>query len=285
MTEKILIIGACGFVGSNFIRQAIYNKYPYQLVGLDSIFYKNSIQNIYQHNKYKFYLNDFSDTHALKLILELEKPNKILFLAQPTSQIQTFDFYCHKLKNFFEIVSDSDIGKKCQLLFLTNDDFWAPEIYREYIQQNSNFSLCFTPYLFGARQNYQSLLPQCLVAKKMKQVISLNKNFNYNWMWIDDLCSGINLLFQNWQDNQNCYLESSWSLSQFEMGKEIGIVLNDMSWLSSSDSESASSLEWVKKTLQAVSWPATEKFHSALKKTIEWYEKNQWFTKSFGEVV
>jgi dTDP-D-glucose 4,6-dehydratase len=279
MNEKMLVIGACGFVGSNFIRKSIYNKYPYQLVGLDRISYKNSKQNIYQHSRYKFYLNDFADVHYLRLILEIEKPSKILFAAQPVNQLEN-NFYYGSLKSFFDVISEFDAEKKIQVLFLMNDELWTSDVYKNYIELNLNISLCFTSKLFGPRQNFGSFLPTCLDSQKRKVRYHLKSDVQHNWMFIDDLCSGINLLFQDWGRYRNCFLESNWNLSKLEMGKEIGILLNDLNWYQESKIETDS---WDKPNLQKISWPAQEKFQICLKKTIEWYQKNQWFMNSFGE--
>lgn len=271
MTEKLLVIGACGFVGSNFIRKAFYNKYPYNIVGIDRISYENSIGNIYQHPKYKFYLNDFSDSHALKLILEFEKPDKILFVAQPIINYEN-EFYKDNLKSFFDVLSKSE--KKCQLLYLTNEP-QASVVYNEYTKSNLNYSFCFTPYLFGPRQNYFSFLPVCLNAFYNKNKIFTNSD-SENWMFIDDLCSAINYLFQDWEKNRNCLLQSNWNFSPSEMAKEIGIILNDLSWFSP---DQIVGTDKNNNNLNVISWPAQEKFKTCLQKTIDWYEKNSWFLK------
>jgi dTDP-D-glucose 4,6-dehydratase len=102
-------------------------------------------------------------------------------------------------------------------------------------------------------------------------------------MFIDDLCSAVNFLFQDWEKNKNCVLQSNWNFSPLEMAKEIGILLNDLSWFSSSNEEIDQNSEWLPSNLQKIIWPAQEKFQICLKKTVDWYRKNQWFMSSFGE--
>ena len=79
--QKILLTGSAGFIGSNFIRTAIYEKHPYEFCSVDKIANSSMLNNIYQHKIHDFYIADICDQHIMDKIFEYIKPDIIIHMA------------------------------------------------------------------------------------------------------------------------------------------------------------------------------------------------------------
>jgi dTDP-glucose 4,6-dehydratase len=89
--KKILITGSCGFIGSNFVRYATYNKLPYQISSVDKLVYQHSKNNLYINKDHNFYMGDISDFHFMKNVFELEKPHIVINFAAETHVDQSIE--------------------------------------------------------------------------------------------------------------------------------------------------------------------------------------------------
>src|ERR1019366_7043986 len=84
--KKVLLTGSAGFICSNFIRKAIYEKQPYTFVSVDKITRKeNTLGNIYKNKDHPFYLADITDSHIIDIIFESEKPEIVINFAAETA--------------------------------------------------------------------------------------------------------------------------------------------------------------------------------------------------------
>lgn len=77
--KKILITGSLGFVYSNFIRFAIYEKQPYQFITVDKATNEKFLANLYESKAMgSNYLADITDAHILNSIFFHEKPDLVI---------------------------------------------------------------------------------------------------------------------------------------------------------------------------------------------------------------
>src|SRR3972149_10143360 len=79
--QTILISGSGGFIFSNFIRKAIYDKMNYNFVSIDKIKKSNALNNVYTNKSHKFYIGDIADEHFVNVVFEVEKPDIVLNAA------------------------------------------------------------------------------------------------------------------------------------------------------------------------------------------------------------
>jgi dTDP-glucose 4,6-dehydratase len=84
MKQKLMITGTAGFILGNFVRKAIYEKAPYDLVSIDRVSQSSLLNNIYQGKSHTFYLADICDEHIINRIFEYEKPDIVLHGAAST---------------------------------------------------------------------------------------------------------------------------------------------------------------------------------------------------------
>jgi dTDP-glucose 4,6-dehydratase len=82
--KKVLITGSSGFIYGNAIRQFIYNKAPYDFVGVDKIQDDRLVNNIYYTKSYQFYLADVCDKHIMNRIFQYEQPDIVIHASAMT---------------------------------------------------------------------------------------------------------------------------------------------------------------------------------------------------------
>jgi len=81
---KIIVTGAAGFIGTNFVYHML-NKYPeYSIIGIDLLTYAGNIANLrnaFSNPNFKFYSIDISDCDSIFKVVEKEKPDIIVNFA------------------------------------------------------------------------------------------------------------------------------------------------------------------------------------------------------------
>lgn len=81
--KKILVTGGAGFIGSEFVRQAV--KKGYKIVVIDKLTYAGSLKRLESvKGRYKFYKQDICNKKALTKIFEKENPDAVINFAAET---------------------------------------------------------------------------------------------------------------------------------------------------------------------------------------------------------
>ena len=92
MTKRLLVCGGAGFIGSQYIRSLLKNKY--KIFNLDLLTYAASLKNLSEFNKdknYSFVKGDIGDKRKVKSILEKFKPDYIINFAAETHVDRSID--------------------------------------------------------------------------------------------------------------------------------------------------------------------------------------------------
>jgi len=77
---KILVTGGAGFIGSEFVRQAVRKRY--EIIVVDSLTYAGDMERLKEvEGAYKFYKINIRDYHELKKVFESEKPQIVVHFA------------------------------------------------------------------------------------------------------------------------------------------------------------------------------------------------------------
>lgn len=83
--KKVLVTGVLGFIFSNFIRKAVFEKHPYQFITLDKAVLPSSLNNMYVNKSLSSnYIADITDEHVINRIFEFEKPDIVIHGAAET---------------------------------------------------------------------------------------------------------------------------------------------------------------------------------------------------------
>lgn len=84
--QTILVTGGAGFIGSNFIRQALTLRQQWRIVNLDALTYAGNaasladVQGRYAQ-RYRFVHGDINDSRLLAELLQEEKPSGVIHFA------------------------------------------------------------------------------------------------------------------------------------------------------------------------------------------------------------
>lgn len=81
---KIIVTGAAGFIGGNFIHYML-NKYPdYKIIGLDLLTYAGNMETLKEvmdNPNFKFYKADITDATTIDKIFEVQQPDIVVNFA------------------------------------------------------------------------------------------------------------------------------------------------------------------------------------------------------------
>ncbi|MCK5180171.1 MAG: dTDP-glucose 4,6-dehydratase [Candidatus Omnitrophica bacterium] len=81
--SKILITGGAGFIGSEFVRQAV--KKGQKIVVIDKLTYSGDLERLKEiKGKYTFYKTDICQKAKLEAVIKKEKPDQIVHFAAET---------------------------------------------------------------------------------------------------------------------------------------------------------------------------------------------------------
>ena len=81
---KILVTGAAGFIGGNFVYHMLENHPDYEIVGLDLLTYAGNLETLekaLENPKFKFVKADIIDAEAINKLFEEEKFDKVVNFA------------------------------------------------------------------------------------------------------------------------------------------------------------------------------------------------------------
>jgi len=81
---KILVTGAAGFIGGNFVYHMLENHPDYEIVGLDLLTYAGNLETLekaLENPKFKFVKADITDAEAMNKLFEEEKFDKVVNFA------------------------------------------------------------------------------------------------------------------------------------------------------------------------------------------------------------
>ncbi len=137
--SKLIVTGGAGFIGSEFVRQAV--EKGYKIVVIDKLTYAGSIKRLESvQGKYAFYKEDICNKKALNKIFEKETPDAVINFAAETHvdrSIQDADPFIktniegvqvllslmrkYKTKRFVQISTDEVYGEIKQGKFKEGD--------------------------------------------------------------------------------------------------------------------------------------------------------------------
>ena len=234
--ENILVTGAAGFIGSNFV-EYFTNKYPeYNIIVLDKLTYAGNIHNLDKvKDKITFIQGDICDFELVTKIFKDYDINGVIHFAAeshvdnsiktPFIFTQTNVIGTHTLlevakqiwgegsKNkFVHISTDEVYGTLGEEGYFTETSMIKPNspysaskassdliarAYFETFKMNVNITNCSNNY--GPYQHNEKLIPHMIkLALKDEKlpVYGTGKNIR-DWLYVEDHCKAIDLVFHN----------------------------------------------------------------------------------------
>lgn len=314
--KKVAVTGSGGFIFSNFIRHAIYEKAPYTFVSIDKVRKSSVLDNIYFNKNHKFYIGDISDDHFVNVIFEAERPDIVIngaaesFVdasinnAKPfiTSNILGTQVLIDAslkwgVEKFVQVSTDEVLGH----LESENSPAWtedaplnprnpyaASKASAELLVQAAhhthglNYIITRSCNNYGPRQDPEKFIP-----KVIKHILEGKKVPVYgagmqirDWMYVEDNCSAILKILSDGKNNEIYNISAGQELPNIEVFQRI---CNELG-------EGYNLIEFVKERpghdfrysidsskLRNLGWAPKYKFSEGIKLTINWLNNNKWF--------
>jgi dTDP-glucose 4,6-dehydratase len=316
--KKVLVTGSCGFIFGNFLRKAVYEKQPYQLVSIDRV-NSNAINSMYWNKNHTFHVADIRDPHIIDTIFQFEKPDIVIHgaaetfvdssLADPNSFVtsnvlgtQVIINACvkHKVEKLVYISTDEVYGQ------LTNesDPAWAEdsplnprnpysatkaagELLVKAAHQSFGliYNITRSSNNYGPRQTTEKLIP-----KAIKNIVNGEKIPIYgqglqirDWTHVYDNCSGVMAVVNKGAPNETYNIAANQELPNVEVIQKICNAMGKGHDLISfiPDPRTGHDFRYsIDATkIKELGWKPGFKFKEGIINTVEWYMSNQWFLK------
>lgn len=305
--KRVLITGSGGFVFTNFIRKALFNKSEYTFVSVDACRDNNVLNNIYANKGHKFHVGSVTDKHFLNVLFELEQPDIIIHgadisLGSSEEMINTnilgtqilLEVCARRKIERFIYISTEQVYGPAEKGSCKEDDppnpvtvYASTKLSGELLVKNFGlpYDIVRLGYCYGPRQMVCHFIPKVIqnVLKNKESVLLENPNRSRELTYVEDVYSGISTLLNKQPENQITNLSSGFEFSYLEISQEICNTLGRGYELikfvePGLDQEVRYSSDVSK--LKTLGWKPSFKFRNGLYHTCSWYERNPWFLRT-----
>lgn len=261
---KVLVTGAAGFIGANFIRRSTYLKSKeHSFVSVDKLLYPHSKSNFYISNgkSDNFYMADIADDIIMKNIFELEQPDIVLHFAAEShvdQSIQNASPFIHsnvlgtqtlidaavkyKTKLFFYISTDEVYGQlkdECQSSWdetsISNprNPYSASKLSGELLVKAANethglqYIITRSCNNFGPRQSVRNFIPKVIkniLEEKEVPVYGQGKQIR-EWIFVEDHCDAIWKIIESNKYNEIYNISTGSEISNLELFNHMANIL------------------------------------------------------------
>lgn len=261
---KVLVTGAAGFIGANFIRKSSFLRGKNcQLISVDNLIYPHSKSNFYISNgkSDSFYIADVADSKIIDNIFEIEKPDAVVHFAAESHvdySIQTAAPFIHSnvlgtqtlidaaVKNntklFFyistdevygQLKSDSEPAWNESALVNPRNPYSASKLSGEFLIKAAHethklqyvISRCSNN--FGPRQSTRNLIPK--VIKNIFEGIDVpiyGQGLQMReWIFVEDHCEAIWQIIDSKQYNQIYNISTGNEITNLELVNHIANII------------------------------------------------------------
>jgi dTDP-glucose 4,6-dehydratase len=315
--NKILITGTCGFIFSNFIRRAIYEKQPYTFVSIDRV--AGNANTLYSHKNHIFHLADIRDQHIIDKIFQFEQPDIVIHgaaesfvdysLTDPNSFItsnvlgtQVIINAClkHKIKKLIYISTDEAYGQ----LTSESDASWtedaplnprnpyaaskaAGELMVKAAHQSHGliYNITRSSNNYGPRQTPEKLIPKaikCIMENHSIPIYGQGLQIR-DWTHVSDNCSAILTVLNHGQPNEIYNISANQEFPNIEVIQKICNAMESGHNLIQhiTDPRGGHDFRYSvdSSKIRSLGWKPNYKFKNGIVETVEWYKLNQWFLK------
>lgn len=310
---KILITGAAGFIGSEFLHQLAASE-DSKIVVVDSLTYAGRMQNIEDViEKIEFNQIDVRDKENLNVLFKSSRFDKVVHFAaeshvdnsisNPSVFLETNIFGTQNLLEFsikydvseFLHVSTDEVYGSLNAGFATEDHSFNPSsaysaskaaaehfvnAARHTFNLNTKIVRCSNNY--GPRQYPEKLIPffvSRLIEGKNLPIYGTGKNIR-EWLHVSDCASAIISVLKSNKTNEVFNISSGQFYTNFEVAMKIlenfGFGEERIAFIEDRKGHDFRYAINNQKIFENLGWKPQVDFDSGLARTIEWYRSNPW---------
>jgi dTDP-glucose 4,6-dehydratase len=317
--KKVLVTGTAGFIFGNFIRKAIYEKYPYDLVSIDRL-NNNATNSLYWNKNHTFYIADICDKHIIDTIFKFEKPEIVIHAAASThvdESIKDPNIFIHNNILGTQVIIDNCVKYKTErLVYVSSDEVYGAlntdteESWKEDAPLNPRnqysvtkaagemlvkaahnaygltYNITRASNNYGPRQDCTKLLPKaikCILDSEKIPIYGKGMQIR-EWLSVFDNCAAVLTILDKGKPNEVYNISSNQEYRNIEVVQDICNVLGKGHELISFISDPRNSAHDYRYSincdkLKKLGWKPEKKFKEELKNTCNWYINNQWFLR------
>ena len=239
---NILITGAAGFIGANFVHYMLKKHPDYKLIGFDALTYAGNLSSLseaLENQNFKFIKGDIRDKAAVEKTFKTEKPDIVVNFAaeshvdrsieNPTIFLETNIIgtcvlmdACRKfgIHRFHQVSTDEVYGDlpldRPDLLFTENTPLHTSSpyssskasadllvlAYHRTYGLNVTISRCSNNY--GPYQFPEKLIPLMIInALNNKKLPVYGEGLNVrDWLYVEDHCKAIDMILQSGRNGE-----------------------------------------------------------------------------------
>lgn len=312
---KVLITGSCGFIFSNFIRRAIYNKSEYTFVSIDKVLYPKTF-NPYNNKSHTFYIGDVADAHFINTIFSIEKPDIVIHGAAESfvdHSIEDASPFIHSNVMGTQIIIDACLKHNVdRLIYISTDEVYgqlndetstswteqsilAPRnpysaskaagelmVQAAHITHGLKYNITRCCNNYGPRQSIRNLIPKIIkniLEDKEVPIYGEGKQVR-EWIHVDDNCSALLTILTEAPPNEIYNISSGHEFSNLEVFQKVcNIMEYGHDLISFCKDRPGHDFRYSSNSskLRALGWKPQIKFSEGISKTIQWYINNKWF--------
>lgn len=316
--KKVLVTGSGGFIFSNFIRKAIYERQPYKFVSVDKVTKSTVLNTIYINKDHSFYFGDVSDAHLMNVIFEFERPDIVIHGAAESFMNPALkDPSAFITSNIFgtQVIIDACIKWGVEKLIYISDD----EVYGQLKNEGAaswsesaslnpgnpysaskaagellvkaahnsyglNYNITRSSNNYGPRQTNERLIPKaikCIMDGEKIPLYGQGLQIR-DWTHVYDNCSALLTVLNSGALNETYNISANQEFTNIEVIQKICNAMGRGHDLVSFIKELPGH-DFRHSTnsakIRELGWKPNYKFNNGIVETVEWYQKNSWFLK------
>ena len=315
---KILVTGGLGFIGSNFIKLVLSKHPDYEIVNIDKMGTGSNLANlkgVEKDSRYLFIKGDISDLNLmLKVVKDVEA---IVNLAAETHVDRSISnpslFFESNTVGLFTILEAMrKVNKEARLVHVGTDEVYGDILrgsFREdaplkpsspYSASKAAADMFILAYHrtygldvvitrctnnFGPYQFPEKLIPKTILRASMNLKIPIygsGKNVR-DWIYVLDHCEALDTVLEKGRSGEIYNISAGNELTNLEVVRKILKIMNkDESLIEFVEDRPGHDVRYSldsSKIRKELGWKPKHDFEEALKQTVEWYLKNEWWWK------
>jgi len=315
---KILVTGGLGFIGSNFIKLVLSKHPDYKIVNVDKMGTGSNLANlkgVEKDSRYLFIKGDISDLNLmLKVVKDVEA---IVNLAAETHVDRSISnpslfFESNTVGVFTILEAMRKVNKEARLVHVGTDEVYGDILrgsFREdaplkpsspYSASKAAADMFILAYHrtygldvvitrctnnFGPYQFPEKLIPKTILRASMNLKIPIygsGKNVR-DWIYVLDHCEALDTVLEKGRSGEIYNISAGNELTNLEVVRKILKIMNkDESLIEFVEDRPGHDVRYSldsSKIRKELGWKPKHDFEEALKQTVEWYLKNEWWWK------